>query len=208
MTKNELRAQQQHKKQLERYLPTLQLKKAMLQSVVLEARLEIVELEEKYSIFRHKAEAFAPLLVEKVAIDPEDAVIITNLEKDHENIAGTEVPIFKGITFKELTYNLFETPPWIDGVVVGLRSLATLRAQVAVVEEKKRLLEEELRQVSIRVNLFEKVLIPRADENIKKIRVFLGDEELGAVGRAKVAKQLIEKKKEASLKDSKEAYAR
>jgi V/A-type H+-transporting ATPase subunit D len=45
--------------------------------------------------------------------------------------------------------------------------------------------------VSIRVNLFEKVLIPRAQENIKKIRIFLGDQQLSAVAQAKVAKLKI-----------------
>ncbi|EKE08245.1 MAG: V-type ATP synthase, subunit D [uncultured bacterium] len=60
-----------------------------------------------------------------------------------------------------------------------------------VAEEKKRSLEKELREVSIRVNLFEKVLIPRAQENIKKIKIFLGDQQLSAVAQAKVAKKKI-----------------
>ncbi len=38
LTKNELRSQQNLLAQLEKYLPTLQLKKAMLQSEVSEAR--------------------------------------------------------------------------------------------------------------------------------------------------------------------------
>jgi V/A-type H+-transporting ATPase subunit D len=41
------------------------------------------------------------------------------------------------------------------------------------------------------VNLFEKILIPRSQENIKKIRVFLGDQQLAAVAQAKVAKRKI-----------------
>ena len=64
-----------------------------------------------------------------------------------------------------------------------------------MLEEKKRSLEKELRDVSIRVNLFEKVLIPRCREAVKKIKVFLGDQELAAVAQAKVAKQKIEEKR-------------
>ncbi len=45
LTKNELRAQEQKLGQLEKYLPTLQLKKALLQSEVYDARLEIKECE-------------------------------------------------------------------------------------------------------------------------------------------------------------------
>jgi V/A-type H+/Na+-transporting ATPase subunit D len=48
--------------------------------------------------------------------------------------------------------------------------------------------------VSIRLNLFEKVLIPRAQKNIKKIKIFLGDQELAAVCQAKVAKRKIEER--------------
>ncbi len=56
-------------------------------------------------------------------------------------------------------------------------------------------LEKEWREVSIRVNLFEKVLIPRCQKNIKKIKVFLGDQQLAAVSQAKVAKGKIEENK-------------
>jgi len=76
------------------------------------------------------------------------------------------------------------------------------KVQVLIAEEKKQALEKELREVSIRVNLFEKILIPRAIDNIKKIKVFLGDQQLGAVSQAKVAKGKIITKK-AALKEEK-----
>jgi V/A-type H+-transporting ATPase subunit D len=80
-------------------------------------------------------------------------------------------------------------------VIEGLRKLATARVKVQIAREKKAALEKELRQVSIRVNLFEKILIPRALANIKKIKVFLGDMQLAAVSQAKVAKRKIEEHK-------------
>ncbi|MEO1116199.1 MAG: V-type ATP synthase subunit D, partial [Pseudomonadota bacterium] len=43
--------------------------------------------------------------------------------------------------------------------------------------------------ISRRVNLFEKVLIPRAEKNIKKIRMALADAERDAVVRAKISKR-------------------
>ena len=45
------------------------------------------------------------------------------------------------------------------------------------------------------MNLFEKVLIPRADRNIRRIRIFLGDQQLAAVAQAKVSKKKIHKRK-------------
>jgi len=112
-----------------------------------------------------------------------------------KNIAGVEVPFFESVVFEPYWYSLFDTPPWVDSVIIGLRSLAEATARIAVSKEKKAALEKELREVSIRVNLFEKILIPRAIKNIKKIKVFLGDMQLAAVSQAKVAKTKIEERK-------------
>ena len=80
-----------------------------------------------------------------------------------------------------------------------LQSLLVAQAKIEVVKEKKQILEKELREVSIRVNLFEKILIPRTKSNIKKIKVFLGDQELASVAQAKVAKAKILKRKKETI---------
>jgi V/A-type H+-transporting ATPase subunit D len=196
LTKNELRSQQTHLAQLEKYLPTLQLKKAMLQSEVQEVRHTIHELEDDQKEKRSQAELFGPLLTTRTTIDPLAAVKIKNLSKHYENIAGVEVPYFDSLEFEEFSYSLYETPPWVDAAVVELRNLALIREKIKIAYEQREALEKEWREVSIRVNLFEKILIPRAIENIRMIKVFLGDQQLAAVSRAKVAKAKIESNKE------------
>jgi V/A-type H+-transporting ATPase subunit D len=47
--------------------------------------------------------------------------------------------------------------------------------------------------VTQRINLFEKVLIPEAKENLRKIGIFLSDTERTAVCRSKLAKAKLEK---------------
>jgi len=116
---------------------------------------------------------------------------VKSVQKEYENIAGVEVPLFLEIDFEEGYYSLFETPAWVDSVVEQMRQVHRSFARVEIARQKKLALEKELREVSIRVNLFEKVLIPRASQNIKKIKVFLGDQELAAVSRSKVAKTKI-----------------
>lgn len=194
-TKNELRAQEKKLGQLRKYLPTLQLKKAMLQAEIYEARLEIEHCEKELRRQKEKTEKFSPLLSARLSIRPEEVARITQVEKRYDNIAGVEVPYFESISFQEVEYGLFDTPAWLDQAIVALRGLAEGKVRVLIAEEKKAALEEELRMVSIRVNLFEKILIPRAQRNIKKIKVFLGDQELAAVSRAKVAKTKIEQQK-------------
>jgi V/A-type H+-transporting ATPase subunit D len=196
LTKNELRSQQTRLTQFQRYLPTLQLKKSMLQFEVVQASMEITVLLEGFSLAKKQVEDFAPLLLEKVIVDLEQYAQVSYVKKTYENIAGVEIPFFEAVVFEEPRYFLFETPVWTEIATQKLRSLVTAREKVKVAKEKKEALEKELREVSIRVNLFEKVLIPRALENIKKIRIFLGDLQLSSVAQAKVAKRKILERQE------------
>jgi V/A-type H+/Na+-transporting ATPase subunit D len=52
-----------------------------------------------------------------------------------------------------------------------------------------------LRVTNQRVNLFEKVKIPEAEENIRIIQIYLGERRTAAVVRGKIAKAKIEQKK-------------
>lgn len=195
LTKNELRAQQNRLNQLQKYLPTLQLKKALLQIEVNEAKLEIEKLRHDLDKIRSWLENFSSILTMPTAVDIRSAPEIQEVKKRYENIAGVEVPYFEGVVFKPIEYSLFETPPWLDSAIQGLRSLAEAKEKTTIAYEKKSALDNELREVSIRVNLFEKILIPRAKAFIKKIKIFLGDQQLAAVSQAKVAKSKIEEAK-------------
>ena len=195
MTKNELRAQQNRLNQLFKYLPTLQLKKALLQTEVAEGRLERNAQEALLDVEKRQVDEFAPLFTQNLPTDLSHFAKIVKVQKRYENIAGAEVPFFEGVTYAPITYNLFETPIWLEGAIMGLRRVSEAKARLMIVNEKLTLLEKELREVTIRVNLFEKILIPRAEKNIKKIKVFLGDQQLAAVSQAKVAKsKIIERK--------------
>jgi V/A-type H+/Na+-transporting ATPase subunit D len=190
-TKSELRSQQIKLAQLNRYLPTLQLKKAMLQSEVNAAQQEVEDLTEKYFTEKKEVEGFKALLSVDNANDVFESLHIIDVRKGYESIAGVEIPHYKEVIFKEVSYLLFDKPFWFDDAIISLRSLICAKQKILVAKEKKELLEKELRDVSIRVNLFEKIMIPRTQQNIKKIKVFLGDQQLAAVCQAKVAKRKI-----------------
>lgn len=190
-TKTELRAQQVKLDRLRKYLPTLQLKKAMLQMEVNQAQVEIEQLTAEFNAFQDKVGKYSSLFTERSASDLFSAIKVQQVETTYENIAGVEIPNFERIIFEPSTYSLFDTPVWFESAILGIKELITAREKIKVAEEKKRALEKELREVSIRVNLFEKILIPRAQENIKKIKIFLGDQQLAAVSQAKVAKKKI-----------------
>ena len=61
-----------------------------------------------------------------------------------------------------------------------------------MIRPQRRRVAEELRTTSQRVNLFERVKIPECKENIRVIKIFLGDEQTAAVVRGKIAKRMTE----------------
>ena len=191
LTKTELRMQQVRLNQLEKYLPTLQLKKTLLQLEVNLAQQEIEQFLIEYQNQEILVKEYAPLFSDRAAFDLFPAVKVLDVRRHTENIAGVDIPVFDQVVFQQSTHFLFDAAVWIDAATNGLRQLIILREKIRIAEEKKAALEKELREVSIRVNLFEKILIPRAQGNIRKIRIFLGDQQLAAVCQAKVAKRKI-----------------
>jgi len=198
LTKSELKFQQVRLEQLKRYLPTLQLKKAMLQIEVNTALQELAKVKEVYAQMKKGAEKFAHLLTTLTLDEFYENLKIEEVKVDHENIAGVEIPLFKKVVFAPSSYSLFVTPLWWDNALSEIKELIIQKEKMGISQQKVVILQKELRDVSIRVNLFEKILIPRTEGNIKKIKVFLGDQQLSAVSQAKVAKEKIIKKRELS----------
>lgn len=194
-TKSELRDQQVKLGQLEKYLPTLQLKKAMLQIEINQVAQELEKLAIQLETHENKLQRVERLLTSADAKPLFHACEIEMVKKSFENVAGVEIPIFEGIQFKKADYFFFDTPFWLESGIQSVRDLIEVREKMEILREKKRLLKKELREVSIRVNLFEKIMIPRIQSNIKKIKIFLGDQQLSAVSQAKVAKRKIEERK-------------
>src|SRR5579871_1666289 len=86
LTKTELRSQQLKLDRLRKYLPTLQLKKAMLQVEVNQAQMEIQALFGEFAAFQEKVAKYSSLLTERSAPDLFSAVKIHQVERTHENV--------------------------------------------------------------------------------------------------------------------------
>ena len=109
-----------------------------------------------------------------------------------ENIAGVTVPVFQELSFEEIQYDVADYPLWVDTAAVRLRETARLDAREKPRRRQVELLEQELRSTAQRVNLFEKVKIPEAKENIRVIGIYLGDQQTSAVVRGKIAKKKLQ----------------
>ncbi len=190
-TKGELKKQRDGLKQFRRYLPTLLLKKQQLQMKILEARNILKERQLILDEKNDSIEPWAGLLAEP-GVDLKEWIKPERIETHSINIAGANVPIFEKVYFKDAEYDFYTAPFWLDKGIEELRLLMTLRAEVYVVKERIRILEKELQVTTQRVNLFEKIKIPECLDNIRKIRIYLGDQQANAVGISKVAKKKVE----------------
>lgn len=195
LTKNELKKQKDNLKQFQRYLPTLQLKKQQLQSVIMSIRMELERKEAERIQMIGDLDDWVAVFAENELFDEKkrldqlvqpDKVIV----KD-DNIAGVTIPAFEELTFKDINYDVDDYPLWVDTAVFKLREIARLDALVSTLRKQVELLEKELRTTSQRVNLFEKVKIPEAKENIRVIQVYLGDQQTAAVVRGKISKKKL-----------------
>jgi V/A-type H+-transporting ATPase subunit D len=114
------------------------------------------------------------------------------------NVAGVEIPVFKSMDFATESHDLFMTPPWVDEALALLAGLSRFDVEIGLLHRQVSLLAAELRVTSQRVNLFEKVKIPQALESIRKINIFLGDQQTAAVVRGKSAKKNLLRRVEAA----------
>lgn len=194
-TKNELTAQKTKLGQLNKYLPSLKLKKVILQTQINQAIEEIQHLEKIYTAYFHKVEEFSIVFSDWKASSLAESLEIDKKLINYENIAGIEIPYLDGLKFHESDRLIYSDSVWVQSGIWHLRLLKEHFERLETAKEKKRILQKELRVVSIRINLFEKVLIPKIEGIINKIKVFLQDQELQMVGQAKVAKAKLLKKR-------------
>ena len=196
LTKNALKVQKDRLKQFQRYLPTLQLKKQQLQSVVMQVTAQLEQVEQQRRAAVAGLDDWVAVFAENDSF-PADKRLETLIRPHHvvcgqENIAGVTVPVFQELSFEEIQYDVADYPLWVDTAAVRLREIARLDALEKTLRRQVELLEQELRSTAQRVKLLEKVKIPEAKENIRVIGIYLGDQQTSAVVRGKIAKKKLQ----------------
>ncbi len=191
LTKGELKKQRDALRQYQRYLPTLQLKKQQLQMEILKFLALMDQIRAQEEEKKTACLLWAGLLATSgidlaLWLKPSAEIVASR------NIAGVEVRLLERLDFAAAEYDLFTMPLWLDRGLELLREEKSLRMQMRMLERAVETLRHELRITTQRVNLFEKVKIPEAEEAIRVIKISIGDQMANAVGRSKAAKRKIE----------------
>jgi len=191
LTRPELKRQRDALNRFQRYLPMLKLKQQQLQLTIRQIDKERLSAMEEEDRARKKFEAYQVILNDVAGVDVSALAKFTEIKTSEMNIAGVAIPLFEDVFFPEVNYSLFSTPAWVDAALLDLREVNRRKAILEILLRQHELLQRELTKIIQRVNLFEKVKIPEAKENIRRIRIQLGDEMASAVGRAKIAKNKL-----------------
>jgi V/A-type H+/Na+-transporting ATPase subunit D len=169
------------------FLPSLDLKRRQLLAEQEKARLALRELTDRQEALRPVVEKQIPMLG-YTHVDVRGIVRVTKADIVEENVMGIHLPKLGGLEIKVSEYPFLGKPHWVDRLVQLLKQAMEIRINRRVMERRLELLASAAKVVSQRVNLFEKVLIPKTEADVQRIRVYLSDSERASIVRAKIAK--------------------
>ncbi|MEA3499413.1 MAG: V-type ATP synthase subunit D [Candidatus Marinimicrobia bacterium] len=193
LTKNELKKQKESLKRFTRYLPTLELKKQQLLIEVRNIQRKVRKIENEIKKLESDVDKWVDVFGEDVGI--QDLFEVKGIDTATDNVAGIDVPIFNDIKIDIEEYDLMKYPLWVDFGLEAIKKIIKLKTEIEILHEQQDILEKELRITIQRINLFDKIKIPESRENIRRIRIFLGDQQTAAVVRGKISKSKLEKKR-------------
>jgi V/A-type H+-transporting ATPase subunit D len=188
LSKSSLSHEQSQLKSFQQFLPSLDLKRRQLIAERAKAKAAVIEVEEAVARLKDEVGRELPMAATR-EVDLSRLVTAQVVEIGEQNVVGVRLPVLSSVTVETRAYSPLAKPHWVDRAAVCLRQMIEQQLQLTVARERLEVLEQAVTTITQRVNLFDKVLIPRAQANIKKIRIYLSDMEREGVVRAKNAKK-------------------
>ncbi len=171
-----------------RYLPSLDLKRQQLMLEKNKAKEQLNTItKELQALEAETAEQLQMLANQEMQLG--ELICLDHSEITQQNLMGVRLPKLVAVRFKELEQYFLTRPHWVDLLIKRLQRAVELSLQQKIHEQRLDILQKAVRKASQRVNLVAKILIPQAENNMKKISIFLSDNERAAVVRSKLAKK-------------------
>ena len=198
LSKGGLQKQRDDLKQFQRVLPSLDLKRMQLMGELKRAQHQLQEVEAEVKRLYQRIAEQLPMLANR-DIDVSGLVKVDTIEIGEENLVGVKLPVLQDVKCKVVNYSMLAKPHWVDTLVEQLKQMVEQKTRVKVAADRVRSIEYAVRKTTQRVNLFDKILIPTARANIKKIQIYLADAERAIVVNSKITKN-IRRKQRAALR--------
>jgi V/A-type H+-transporting ATPase subunit D len=191
LNKVSLREQKQKMALYQRFLPALEARKQQFLMQLGVVRKDIRKQENALAQLIADMALWAPL-VRDMEGQLKPFIKIRQIRVAMHNVAGLKIPLFEEVVFEDPAYSVFATSYSFEIVLERLREAIRRREKLKILLEQERILADGFRKTSQRINLYEQRLIPECREALRKIAVYLQDQQAAAVGVAKVAKRLLE----------------
>jgi len=191
LNKVSLREQKQKLALYQRFLPALEARKQQFLMQLGLVRRDIRRQEEALAALLQGIAQWSALFRD---IEPlmRYFLKIEEVRFSQRNVAGLKIPRFESVVFADPSYSVFATPFSFETVLTRMREAIALREEIRILKEQEKILSDGFRKTSQRINLYEQRLIPDCRESLRKIAVYLQDQQAAAVGVAKAAKRLSE----------------
>jgi V/A-type H+-transporting ATPase subunit D len=187
LSKQSMHHQQEQLKLYKRLLPSLDLKRRQLTMEAQKAQEEHAAAVAQIDALETRIGEELPMLADE-GLHLRDLVVVKGYKLGEQNIVGVRLPVLESLDCQVAEYSPLATPAWLDILVQRLKDAKTCRLRAEIAAQRLDILRLQLRRVTQRVNLFDKILIPTAHTNIQRIRIYLGETERAAVVTSKLAK--------------------
>jgi V/A-type H+-transporting ATPase subunit D len=187
LSKQSLHHQQEQLKLYKRLLPSLDLKRRQLTMEAQKAQEEHAAAVAQIDALETRIGEELPMLADE-GLYLRDLVVVKGYKLGEQNIVGVRLPVLESLDCQVAEYSPLATPAWLDILVQRLKDAKTCRLRAEIAAQRLDILRLQLRRITQRVNLFDKILIPTAHRNIQRIRIYLGETERAAVVTSKLAK--------------------
>lgn len=185
--KTSLHALGKQLKMREGALPILKNKESALRVKVIKQKKELKQVTAQVEENQEKEEKWLSL----VGRFPIKTVSVQKVHIEKKKIAGVSIPLLKGVDLHMEKILWHEAPHWYPDVLDVLQRKAELEIALFVAQEQLKILEQERKKTTQKVNLYEKVQIPELEEAIKKIKRFLEDQQ----NLSKAAQKMVKARK-------------
>lgn len=174
-------------KAYKKFVPALDLKRKQLLAARVKAQQSLLAGTQELAALHLEVSEQLPMLANfPGAVDK--LIDVQEIKVSQVNLVGLLLPEITSLKLAIKPYSFLTTDHWMDHLARLLIKSTEIELQQKILNKRLELLNKALQKTTQRLNLFDKVLIPRAQSNIRKIRIALSDSERAGVVTSKIAK--------------------
>lgn len=174
-------------KAYKKFVPALDLKRKQLLAARVKAQQSLLTGTQELAALHLEVSEQLPMLANfPGAVDK--LIDVQEIKVGQVNLVGLLLPEITSLKLAIKPYSFLATDHWMDHLARLLIKATEIELQQKILNKRLELLNKGVQKTTQRLNLFDKVLIPQAQKNIRKIRIVLSDNERAAVVTSKIAK--------------------